>query len=80
MLSFSIFLLISCSLLRARKSYKLKYIVVSSAYIRNDSLLLDFTMPFINTLKNKGPKIDPQRIPVLTSNKSDLQFLNCTYW
>ena len=59
MLIFSSSLLIPCSLLRAGKSSKLKYIIVSSAYIRNYSLLLDFTMSFINTLKNKGPKIDP---------------------
>ena len=59
MLSFSNSLLISCSLLRAGKSSKFKYIVVSLAYIGNDSLLLDFTMSFINTLKNKGPRIDP---------------------
>ena len=32
---------------------------MSSAYIRNESLLLEFTMLFIKMLKNNGPKIDP---------------------
>ena len=59
MLSFSNFLLFSCSILIAGKFSMIKYIVVSSAYMRNTSLLVNFTMSFVNTLKNKGPRIDP---------------------
>ena len=31
-------------------------------------------------LKNKGPKIEPRGIPVLTSSKLESEFSNWTYW
>ena len=55
---------------------KLKYIVVSSAYIKNLYLLLELTKSLILILKNNGPKIEPCGIPVLISNKSHSEFSN----
>ena len=31
-------------------------------------------------LKNKGPKMEPCGIPVLTSSKPESEFSNLTYW
>ena len=38
-------------------------------HIRNESLLLEFRMPFIKMLKNKGPKIDLCGISVFISKR-----------
>ena len=73
-LSFSYFLTFSLS--SSGKSSKLKYIVVSSAYIENLNLLLELTKSLIIILKYNGPKLDPCGIPVLISNKSDSEFSN----
>ena len=59
---------------------KLKYIVVSSAYIKNLYLLFELTKSLIIILKNNGPKIEACGIPVLISNKSYSEFSNRTYW
>ena len=75
-LTFSSPLLINISLFSIGKSSKLKYIVVSSAYIKNLNLLLELTKSLIVILKNNGPNIEPWGIPVLISNKSDSEFSN----
>ena len=76
LLTFSSSSLINTSLSSREKSSKLKYIVVSSAYIKNLNLLLDLTKSLIIILKNNGPEMDPCGIPVLISNKSDSEFSN----
>ena len=57
--------LIKVSLSIDGKSYKLKYSVVSSAYIKYENLVLVFTMSLIYMLKNNGPNMEPCGIPVL---------------
>ena len=47
-------LLIKVSLSIAGKSSKLNYIVVSSAYIKYENLVLAFTMSLMYMLKNNG--------------------------
>ena len=74
LLTFSSLLLINTSLFSIGKSSKLKYIMVSSAYIKNLNLLLELTKSLIMILKNNRPKIEPCGIPILTSNKSDSEF------
>ena len=65
LLTFSSSSLINTSLSSSGKSSKLKYIEVSSAYVKNLNLLLDLTKSLIITLKNNGPKMDPYSISVL---------------
>ena len=58
------------------KFSKLKYIVVSSAYIKNVSLLLIFIKSFIRILKKNDPKIDPWGTPAFISV---ISHINITY-
>ena len=58
MLIFSNSELIYLSLVAGSKSFKLKYIVVSSAYIMNFNLSVTCIKSFMNMLKSNGPKID----------------------
>ena len=48
--------------------------IVSSAYIKNLSLLLIFIKSFIWILKKSGPKIDPWGTPAFISVISDSWF------
>ena len=54
------------------KSSKLKYIVVSSAYIINLSLLLTFFKSFTTMLNSKGSRFDPCGTPLVISVTLDL--------
>ena len=64
MLIFSNSELISLSLVAGSKSSKLKYIVVSSAYIMNFNLSVTCIKSFMTMLKSNGPNIDPCGAPV----------------
>ena len=57
--------LIKVSLSIAGKSSKLKYILVSSAYIKYENLVLVFTMSLLYILKNNGPHMEPCGITIL---------------
>ena len=57
--------LMRVSLSIAGKSSQLKCIVVTSAYIKYENLVLDFTMSLMYMLRNNGPNIEPCGIPVL---------------
>ena len=61
--------LIKVSLSIDGTSSKLKYIVVLSAYIKYENLVLVFTMSLIYMLKNNGPNMVPWGIPVFISIK-----------
>ena len=79
MLIFSNSELISLSLVAGSKSFKLKYIVVSSAYIINFNLSVTCIKSFVNMLKSNRPNIDPCETPVVTSTNLELQLLYTTY-
>ena len=66
--------LIKVSLSIDGKSSKLKYIVVSSAYIKYENLVLVFTMSLMYMLKNNGPNMEPCGIPVLFRSNLFLYF------
>ena len=56
--------LIKVSLSIARQSSKLKYIIVSSAYIKYENLVLVFTISLMYMLRNNGPNMEPCGIPI----------------
>ena len=56
------------SLVLADKCFRLKYMVASSAYIRNETLALEFSISFIHSLNNKRSGIDRCRISIFMSH------------
>ena len=40
--------------------------------MRNENILLEFTMSLIKILNNNGPKLEPSGVPVLNSNNSEV--------